>query len=87
MPNFRGRAAGLLTRVALRPFDGAERVLGLARDGVGMDAIELCYDEQRRAERFRRQWPEGSDAHTSYSERIAAGPAYDTTQALITSED
>lgn len=87
MPNFRGRAAGLLTRVALRPFEGPERLLGVEREGLHMDAIEIRYDTQRWAEQFLRQWPERSDAHASYWERIAAGPAYDTAQALITSED
>jgi hypothetical protein len=87
MPNFRDRTAGLLTRVALRPFEGPERVLGLVRHGVCMDAIEIRYDERRWAEQFLRQWPERSDAHTSYWRRIAAGPVYDTTQVLITSED
>lgn len=87
MPNFRGSAAGLLTRVALRPFEGPERVLGLVRGGVWVDAIEIRYDEPRWAEQFLAQWPEGSDAHASYWERIAGGPGYDITQALITSED
>lgn len=87
MPNFRGRAAGLLTRVALRSFEGPERVLGLVREGVHMDAIEIRYDAQRFAEQFLQQWPEHSDAHASYWERIASGPDYDATQALITSED
>ncbi len=87
MPNFRGHATGLLTRVALRPFEGPERVLGLVREGVHIDAIEIGYDVQRFAEQFLRQWPEHSDAHASYWERIAAGPDYDATQALITSED
>ena len=87
MPNVRGQASGLLTRVALCPFEGPERVLGLVREGVHMDAIEIRYDRQRWAEQFLRQWPEHSDAHDSYWERIAAGPSYDSTQALITSED
>lgn len=87
MPNFRGRAAGLLTRVALRPFEGPERVHGLVREAVHLDAIEVRYDAPRWAAHFLRQWPEHSDAHDSYWERIVDGPAYETRQALITSED
>ncbi len=87
MPNFRGRDTGLLTRVALRPFDGPERVLGLVREGVHLDAIEIRYDATRWAAQFLQQWPEHSDAHASYWDRIAAGPDYDLTHALISSED
>ena len=46
MPNFRGDRAGLLTRVALAPFDGGERRFGLLAAGghVHVDAIGVDFD-------------------------------------------
>ena len=32
------------------------------------------------------QWPQGSDAHRSYYERIVRGPAYSVAQALRAGE-
>ncbi len=87
MPNFRGDAAGLLTRIALRPFDGPERRFGLQRHGVHMEAIAIEPDQALWRAQFLQQWPEGSDAHASYWSRIADGPAFEPADALITSED
>ena len=87
MPNFRGDAAGLLTRIALHPFDGPERRFGLRRNGLHLDAIAIEPDQAMWRAQFLQQWPEGSDAHTSYWDRIVDGPAYEPAQALITSED
>ncbi|GAB4563263.1 MAG: hypothetical protein IV105_19000 [Rhizobacter sp.] len=87
MPNFRGDAAGLLTRIALRPFDGPERRFGLQRNGLHLDAIAIEPDPATWRAQFLQQWPEGSDAHASYWGRIANGPAFEPADALITSED
>jgi hypothetical protein len=87
MPNFRGDAAGLLTRIALRPFEGLERRFGLQRNGIHMDAIAIEPDQPSWRAQFLQQWPAGSDAHASYWGRIAHGPAYEPADALITSED
>jgi hypothetical protein len=87
MPNFRGDAAGLLTRIALRPFHGPERRFGLQRNGIHLDAIAIEPEREAWRAQFLHQWPEGSDAHLSYWERIAHGPAFEPADALITSED
>ncbi len=87
MPNFRGDRCGLLTRISVRPFAGRERRFGVQRGGVHLDAISIAIDAQRWTPQFLRQWPEGSDAHLSYWQRIMHGPAYTPAEALVTSKD
>jgi hypothetical protein len=82
MPNFRGDAAGLLTRIALRPFDGHERRFGVRAGEVFIDAIAIETDAGLTQAQFQRQWPAGSDAHASYFNRIAHGPDYRASDAL-----
>lgn len=85
MPNFRGDPAGLLTRVALRPFAGPERRFGLrvhAACNVFADAIAVDTDAAHWQARFLAAWPTGSDAHASYFDRIVQGPDYATGAAL-----
>jgi hypothetical protein len=98
MPNFAGDGAGLLTRIALAPYAGAERRFGVrparafagaaggavsaAKDGVFADAIAIETDAALARSRFLAQWPEGSDAHASYFGRIAHGPLYAMTDAV-----
>jgi hypothetical protein len=76
MPNFSGDGAGLLTRLALRPFDGPQRRFGVRQGEVFIDAIAIDTDAAQAQARFLRQWAEGSDAHASYFQRIAHGPDY-----------
>ena len=77
MPNFRGDAAGLLTRIATTPFGGPERRAAVSlAPGVVAEAIAIDTDAQAWRERFLAQWPAGSDAHASYFDRIARGPDY-----------
>ena len=87
MPNFRGDGAGLFTRIAVRAFTGPQRRFGLVRERVHIDAIAVQFDAQRWAQQFLQQWPEGSDAHASYWQRIAHGPAYELADAFHTSKD
>jgi hypothetical protein len=82
MPNFRGDGAGLLTRIALRPFDGPQRRFGLRRGEVFIDAIAIEIDPARWQRQFVSIWPPGSDAHASYFERIVRGPDYSPADAL-----
>lgn len=78
MPNFEADRAGLLTRVALSPFPGDGRRFGIVTGAgsVHVDAIAIEFDAEAWFGRFIRQWPEGSDAHRSYCERMTRGPAY-----------
>ncbi|MCW5609807.1 MAG: hypothetical protein KIS83_03830 [Rubrivivax sp.] len=82
MPNFAGDGAGLLTRVALTPFDGPERRFGVRAGDVFADAVAVEVDREAWQRHFLRQWPEGSDAHASYFGRIVRGPAYGVQDAV-----
>lgn len=84
MPNFAGDSAGLLTRVAVTPYRGPERRFGIVTVSgtVHIDAIGVECDPAAWLAHFRRDWPEGSDAHASYFERITRGPAYEPHEAL-----
>lgn len=84
MPNFRGDWAGLLTRVALSPFEGGARRFGavVAAGGIHLDAIGVDFDASAWVQGFADQWPPGSDAHLSYFDRIAEGPAYRAQEAV-----
>jgi hypothetical protein len=84
MPNFAGDRAGLLTRVAMTPYRGPERRFGIVTGSgtVHVDAIGVEFDPAAWLEHFRRDWPAGSDAHTSYFERITRGPTYGLHQAV-----
>lgn len=76
MPNFRGDAAGLLTRIALWPHAGAERRAGVRAGEAFCEAIAIEIDPAAVQARFLAQWPARSDAHASYFGRIVGGPDY-----------
>ncbi len=84
MPNFAGDRSGLLTRVAVTPYRGPERRFGIVTGSgtVHVDAIGVEFDPVAWLEHFRRDWPAGSDAHTSYFERITRGPTYELCEAV-----
>jgi len=82
MPNFWNAQEGLFTRIATRPFDGAERRFGVERGGLFLDAVALRFDAARWHREFLAQWPAGSAAHSSYWQRIVQGPRYELTEAL-----
>ena len=82
MPNFSSDPAGLLTRIALHPFDGSQRRFGVRQGEVFIDAIAIETDAAQVQARFLRQWAEGSNAHASYFERIAHGPSYRVDEAI-----
>lgn len=86
MPNFRGDRSGLLTRVALAPFEGDGRRFGIdaAAGHVHIEAISVDFDHDAWLERFCLQWPPGSDAYLSYFDRMTQGPAYEQCNALRT---
>ena len=86
MPNFGNDMAGLLTRISVRAFRGDQRRYGDVRGAVHLDAIAIEIDSPTWHQSFLRQWPPGSDAHTSYWQRITNGPACELADAFITSE-
>ena len=73
MPNFAGERYGLATRIALSP--SRESLYGVRRGKLFIDAVPLRYDTAAWQRRFLELWPPASDAHASYYERIADGPA------------
>ena len=81
MPNFRGRAAGLITRIGCTAFAGPEKIYGIETRGVHVDALELPYDGERWRARFLASWPEGTPAHASYYRRIVEGPRFTLAEA------
>lgn len=91
MPNLRGEPAGLLTRYALRAFEGPQRRAGVVQAAPGgqpvhVDLININYNSAAFERQFLACWPPGSDAHASYFQRVQAGPGYDAGQ-LIRPED
>ena len=87
MPNFRSDPAGLFTRIASTPFAGpaAARRHGLRGGAAFVDAIAVDSASPAWRASFLQQWPAGSDAHESYWQRIAQGPAFEPAQALVVS--
>jgi hypothetical protein len=81
MPNFLGTRYGLATRISVhRPPPAG--VYGASIGGVLVDAVRIDYDAAAWEARFLANWPEGSDAHTSYYGRIRNGPRYAVEQAM-----
>ena len=91
MPNFRGESGGLITRISVQPPPFAvrhgTRMPGAAQDSgehiedVHVHAADLHWPAHAWTQRFLQDWPEGSDAHRSYWQRIAHGPAFEPAQA------
>jgi hypothetical protein len=87
MPNFQGDAAGLITRIARTPFTGPQRRFGVVERGVHIDAIAIEIDTIAWQRQFLQLWPEGSDAHASYFNRIQHGPTYRLEDAVRQQEN
>lgn len=82
MPNFAGDHAGLLTRIALSPPSPGSTRAGVRHGVAYIDALAIEVDEHESRRRFLRQWPPGSDAHASYFDRLATGPAYSAQRVI-----
>jgi hypothetical protein len=80
MPNFRGTRFGLVTRISIHRAAGGA-LYGLRSAGAFVDAMPVRYDADAWMRRFLASWPEGSPAHESYFERIAAGPSFTAARA------
>lgn len=81
MPNFKSTHYGVITRIATRRAKHVAPLYGTRIDAVRIEALPLRYDHARWQREFLANWPEGSPAHTSYFQRITAGPAYDMARA------
>jgi hypothetical protein len=84
MPNFRGTRFGLATRISVAP--GRNALYAMRLKDLHVEAVKLDYDGAAWERAFVAQWPEGSDAHRSYFERIVRGPDYSIEQALRAGE-
>lgn len=80
MPNFSATSYGVITRIAATP-SPHRPLYGLRRDGVHIDALAVCYDQDAFLARFLARWPKNSPAHASYYRRIMSGPDYAIAQA------
>ena len=76
MPNHAGTRYGIVTRISTGPCAGGERLRGIERHGVHVDALRLDYDHDRWMRRFLSHWPAGSAAHASYHRRMVEGPRF-----------
>jgi hypothetical protein len=68
LPNFRGTAFGLATRISVRP--GREPLSSARAGRLYVEAHAVRYDSESWRRRFLEQWPAGSDAHRSYYARL-----------------
>lgn len=72
MPNFNSGTFGLITRISAGPGPHHPCYATQVR-GVHVEALPVAYDQSRWRSDFLRNWPEGSDAHQSYFDRISVG--------------
>jgi len=82
MPNFSSTQYGLISRLSVHPARDGVAQYGDVFAGVHVDAVPVHYDAAAFRRAFAANWPEGSPAHHSYSNRIAHGPAYTAAHAL-----
>ncbi|HET9701357.1 MAG TPA: hypothetical protein VFP70_10595 [Burkholderiales bacterium] len=80
MPNFAGMRCGVITRIGAEPAP-VPALYGLELEGLHLEALPLVYDHAAWSRSFLRDWPPGSDAHTSYFRRMESGPDYGPGQA------
>ena len=80
MPNFANSQYGVITRISATA-PPCQPLYGARSFDLHIDALAVHYDTQRWSSEFEANWPAGSPAHGSYSQRIAHGPAYRLTDA------
>lgn len=91
MPNFSNDQAGVVTRISLVPLSAQSeqrlkdlrvRVLHQRQQaGVWIESIAVDYDAAQWWQLFASRWPQGSDAHASYADRIQRGCSVSVQQA------
>lgn len=75
MPSVPGSLDGLVTRIGAQPFHQQDLVHQSTQiKGVWVEQLRVQYPQAAWRQHFLTQWPEGSAAHTSYFQRICAGP-------------
>jgi hypothetical protein len=72
MPNFDSGTFGIITRISAMPGPHSPCYATQVR-GVQVEALPVEYDQSMWQSSFLRNWPEGSDAHRSYFDRISNG--------------
>lgn len=72
MGNLREDPRGLITRIALQP-PGTQPVAGFEQRGVHISLLPVAFDTDAWVSLFDELWPAGSDAATSYRQRILHG--------------
>lgn len=81
LPNFFGKAFGVLTRISVLP-PGEHRLYGTRLADTYVDALAIEYDNAKWQCAFESNWPPGSPAHTSYYSRIVKGPPFHIQSAM-----
>jgi hypothetical protein len=85
MPNFYGVTYGVATRISVSR--NSDALYSARCRDAWVEAIALPYDNRAWQDRFLAQSPPGTDAHTSYWERITRGPRYEVAQAVRPATD
>ena len=73
MPNLAGDTCGLLTRIAVKPFQGGELRFSAQHGELHLEAIAIAVDQTSWRTQFQQRWPPSSDAYVSYFGRITQG--------------
>jgi len=76
MPNFKDSSFGLMTRISTSLLEPYDSLYGAVLGDVRVDAIPVSYDHAAWMARFSANWPLGSPAHESYSNRISNGVSF-----------
>ncbi len=84
MPNFSATQFGLITRIATAPPRVGTALYGCRIADTYIDALPIHFDQQAWTDRFLSVWPPGSDAHSSYYDRIVRGPDFPLRRILHT---
>jgi hypothetical protein len=72
LPNFAGTRYGVLTRIAIRPYEGPLRCGGVHAGGVYIDALTLHYAQAAWEQCFLALWPAASRTRqTSLGPRVS----------------
>ena len=75
MSNYPGTRFGVITRISTQPAPAGVPVIhDVLVCGVRVQQVRVLFDDATWQRRFLSVWPEGSDAHRSYWQRIVAGP-------------